>query len=433
MTILHLITTFPPLTETFVLREIRQLRRTGLNVIIGQLRPLHRTRATKDFDDLSKFVSGAGWFSLDMLRGFVFFGFRKPRQVLECLGITSRSFNQPKHFLKMLYVLLSAMRLAYRFRDVQIDLVRADFLHTEALAARFLKSLLGVPYGITAYTVFVYYNRAVLEEIVKNADFFVADTHQTKEFLLAMGVPPERVHLIRNGISLDEFPLRDSQAVADSPIILAAGYLNAKKGFHILLSACATLRERGARFKCVIIGDGDQRASLTKLKGTLGLDGSVEMLGYVTFAELKSWYYRASVFVMPSVVAVTGETDGLPTVVIEALASGLPVVGTYTAGIPDVVVDGVNGFLVPANASEPLADRIQILLEQKDLRMRFASAARRTIERGFTLNRKVELLRDLILGQIASRKPAAQADQSSATMINVPAGHQDRTTSETRS
>lgn len=404
MTILHLISTFPPLTETFVLREIRQLRKTGLNVIIGQLRPLHRTPPAKGFEDLSPLVNGAGWFSLEMLKSLAFFTLRKPRQLAECLRIVLGSFGQPQHFAKMLYVLLSSMRLGYSLRNFPIEFVRADFLHTQALAARFLKSLLGVPYGITAYTVVVYYKLAILEEITREAAFLVADTWQTKRFLLSMGVSPKMIHLIRNGVSPEEFPARNGLAAAGSAVILAVGSLIPKKGFDVLLRACAILHARGIQFRCVIIGDGSERQKLDNLKTSLGLDGCVEMLGYRTLAELRDWYYRATMLVMPSVVSSTGESDGLPTVVIEALASGLPVVGTETAAIPEIIQDGVNGFLVKTNAPEPLADQVQVLLERPDLREKFGCEGRRRVEQDFNLDRKVETLRDLIVGHMASKR-----------------------------
>jgi glycosyltransferase involved in cell wall biosynthesis len=298
----------------------------------------------------------------------------------------------------MIYILLSSMRLAYRFRRAEIGLVRADFLHTEALAARFLNVLLGLPYSLTVYTVFTHYPRSVIDELVGGASFLVADTIQAKEFLEGMDVRPERIHLIRNGVSMDEFPQRRGHEIAGLPIILGVGSLIPKKGFHVLLSACALLRQRGIGFRCVIIGDGYERKRLEDLIKTQGLVGSVEMLGYLSLSELKEWYYRATVLAMPSVISFVGETDGLPTVVVEAQASELPVVGTETGGIPEVIRDGLSGFLVPANAPEPLADRIQTLLERQDLRKSFGFEGRRFIGQQFSLERKVEALRDLILG-----------------------------------
>jgi glycosyltransferase involved in cell wall biosynthesis len=396
--ILHLLSTFPPLTYTFVLREIRALRAAGFDVAIGELRPLHRNRAARGFEDLEPFVSHARWFSPDMLRGLVFFVFRTPRRVLECLRIVFYCLSRPQYATKVIYILLSSMRLAYRFRSAEIGIVRADFLHTEALAARFLEIFLGLPYSLTVYTVFTHYPRRVIEELVGGASFLVADTIQAKEFLEAMDVQPERIHLIRNGVTMGEFPRRLGREVSGLPIVLGVGSLVPKKGFHVLLSACALLRQRGIRFRCVIIGDGCERKRLENLIETLGLTGSVEMLGYLSLAELRDWYYRANVFAMPSVVSPAGETDGLPTVVIEALASGLPVVGTETAGIPEVIRDGLNGFLVPANAPGPLADRIQRLLERLDLRESFGSEGRRLIEQQFSLEQKIEALRNSLLG-----------------------------------
>lgn len=396
MKILHLVSTFPPLTHTFVLREISLLRKSGLDVVIGELRPLHRNRPAEDFEELSPLVSRARWFSVDMFSGLFLFAFRKPDRLFECLRIALNSLSRPQYLTRVIYILFSSMRLAYRFRNAKLGLVQADFLHTEALAARFLKSLLGVPYALTVYTVFAHYPQTVVNGLVDEASFLVADTIQVRDFLKSLGVSPLRIHLVRNGISVSEFSRRARPQTPGPPIILGVGSLYPKKGFHVLLSACALLHQRGIEFRCVIIGDGGERKRLESLIETLGLTESVEMLGYLSFSELRDWYYRATVLAMPSVISPEGETDGLPTVVIEALASGLPVVGTETGGIPEVICDGLNGFLVSADAPEQLADRIQTLLERPDLRERFGLEGRRLIEQEFSLEGKIEMLRDLV-------------------------------------
>src|SRR5207249_2918204 len=120
--------------------------------------------------------------------------------------------------------------------------------------------------------------------------------------------------------------------------------LDPKKGFDVLLSACSILRLRGVEFQCVIVGDGRERQRLLTIRQRLGLENVVEMVGELSFEQVKPWYYKAAVFVMPSVVTLEGQTDGLPTVVVEAMASGLAIVGTETAGIPEAVQDGLNGF-----------------------------------------------------------------------------------------
>jgi len=417
--ILHLVSTFPPLTHTFVLREISLLRKSGLDVVIGELRPLHRNRPAEGFEDLNPFVDRARWFSLDMLSGLVFFAIRSPGQVFECLRIVLNSVSRPRYLIKIMFVLLSSIRLAYRFRKTGVALIRADFLHTEALAARFLGILLGRPYALIVYTVFTHYPTKVIFELVQAASFLIADTVQVKNFLEGMGIPPERIHLIRNGVSMSEFPERSKNVAPGVPVILGAGSLITKKGFHVLLAACAILRQRGVDFRCVIIGDGYERKRLTDLVAALGLGGTVEMPGYVSLAELRDWYYRAKVFVMPSIVSPEGETDGLPTVVVEALASGLPVVGTETASIPEAIHDGLNGFVVPAEAPAPLADRIRLLLEREGLREELGSRGREFVEREFCLERKIEAMSKLILGQ-ASAGGFAPGELPLAGLSNQP-------------
>ncbi len=385
--------------STFVLREVRQLRALGLKIVICQLRPLFGKMNLTGFEELSPLVVRPRWLSFATFKSIVYFMVRRPRLFLSYIGIVSRGVEEPKNLLKMSYVLLASMSLAYQLRGRSIRHVRAHFLHTEALAARLLSGFWEVPYSLTAHTVVNHFPRSIIEEIIKQASFMVADTHQVRCFLHSLGASVQCIYLIRNGVSIEEFPLRIHESASGPPIILAAGYLSPKKGFHNLLSACALLRERGVRFRCVLIGDGGERERLITLKRALGLDKQVEMLGNLSFVELRDWYYRSTAFVMPSLVAPDKSSDGLPTVVIEALASGLPVVGTDTAGIPDAVLDGVTGFLVPPNDPESIADRLQMLLSQPDLRVRLARDGRQLIEREFDLRQNAKALADLILLQ----------------------------------
>jgi len=406
--LLHVMSTFPPLSETFVMREIRQLQRSGWDVRIGQLRPLYRTPQATGFEDLRAAVSGASWLDSDMLVGLVFFSFRYPLRLSRCFGLICCSLSRPRDVGKMLYILLASLRLAYRFQGSEIDLIRAHFLHSEALAARFLSMLLEAPYSLTVYTTFALYRRSIIEEIVRGADFLVADTAQAKEFLQSLGGRAERIEIVYNSIRVEEFPRQVRRNSVHLPVVLGVGRLDPKKGYHVLLHACALLRRRGVRFQTVLIGEGTEKDRLMGLRRQLGLEGQVELLGKLPFEEVKPWYYRADVFVMPSVVTPQGDTDGLPTVVIEAMAASLPVVGTSTGGIPEAVREGITGFIVPANSPEALADRIQQLLEREDLRIQFGMEGRRVVERQFDLKCKADALTRLI-GQFTGSSPAAMA------------------------
>jgi glycosyltransferase involved in cell wall biosynthesis len=390
--ILHLVSAFPPLSETFVLREIRRLRADGWNIVIAPLRPLHKTPRAQGFEDLESCAIPVQWVSVDLLVGFLFILVSRPRQCWRCMRIISASLGRPVRFVKMLYTLMSVMRIAWRMRKASIELVRAHFLHTEALAARFIGMLLDIPYSVTVYTVFVELPGRVIHDIVSHAVFLVADTHQTEGFLKSFGVEPDRIHVVHNSVNIEEFPLRSSEKATGHPILLGVGRLDPKKGFDVLISACSILRERGVDFRCVIVGDGGEREKLLTMRASCRLEDHLELIGNLSFAEVKRWYYKATVFAMPSVVTSEGQTDGLPTVVIEAMASGLPIVGSLVAGIPEAVREGINGFLVPANEPEQLANRLQLLLEEEEVRLRFGRESRRIAEARFDLKRKTEKL-----------------------------------------
>jgi colanic acid/amylovoran biosynthesis glycosyltransferase len=396
-TVLQLVSASAVNPSTFVLREVRELRRMGFEVVLGQLRPLYKQMSANGFEELVSLVVRPLLWPPTILFAIAYFSFRRPRQLWGYLSLIFLGEAQFKNIAKMLYILLVAVAFSYRCRGYESVHVRGHFLHTEALAAHFVSGLLQAPYSITVHTVVVHFPPKVVDEVVRRASFVVADTLQVQQFLERLGVPSEHIRLIRNGLPLDDLKFRADRQRTDPPILLAAGYLVPKKGFDVLLSACGILLRRGIQFRCVIVGDGAERAKLEGLLRELGLQREVEMVGDVAFAELKEWYYRATIFIMPSVRLSDGATDGLPTVVIESLACGTPVIGTTTAAIPEVILHGKTGLLVPPNEPSAMADQILTLLSQEGLRSSLAHEGRRLIEKNFNVLRNSETLARLIL------------------------------------
>jgi len=388
--------TFPPYSETFVMREIRELRKQGWDIRIGCLRPLHRTPAATGFEDLEPFVIRVRWLSLDILQGLLLFCFARPGRILECIRLIVPALTKPISFAKLSYLLLASVRLAYRYRESPITLIRAHFLHSEVVGACFLSVLLQAPYSVTVYTTHVLFPESLIRRVVQGARFVVADTSQIQQFLQGFAREATHIHVVTNSVDISEFPKRCLGAVGSVPVILAVGRLDPKKGFHVLLEACALLRDRGLPFKAVVVGEGSERLRLTSLRKKLHLEDKVELLGRLSFEATKSWFYRSTLLAMPSVVTPTGDTDGLPTVVIEAMASGLPVVGTRIGAIPEAVLDGKTGFLVPANEPKLLADQMERLLTNESLRIQFGAEGRRRAVEKFDLPRKAEILSALI-------------------------------------
>jgi colanic acid/amylovoran biosynthesis glycosyltransferase len=395
---LNVVSIFPALTETFVIRELRAMREIGCDVVIGQLRPAGRRPTAAECGDLHSFVVRAELLSAPTCLGIVFFTARKPKLLSGFLRLAA-TYSDAGNMFKLIYILLASVNLAYRMRDAGISHVRGHHLHSEAVSAMFIAGLLDIPYSFTCHTTKIYYPRPVVEATIRRADFIVANISQVKEFLQALGARESQISIVRNGVSIAQFPRRYLTPVEGLPIILAVGRLDYKKGFHVLISACAALRDAGVRFRCVIVGDGNERANLLARRGALHLEDSVEFAGSLGFGDVQRCYEQATVLAVPSVVAPDGATDGLPTVIIEAFANGVPAVGSATAGIPEIIRNGVNGFVVAAGSARELADAIEEMLSNRELRSKFAAEARRTVERDFDLDHNVRVLADLMFGE----------------------------------
>ena len=391
MKYLNIVSVFPALTETFVYREIQSARRHGCEVVIAQLRDLNGPSAS-GFDDLRSTVVKARLWSASVLLGTFYFTGRKPRLWLGFLRMVLGSFPDTVSALKLAYILTVSIGLAYRLRNSGISHVRGHHLHSEAVASMFIGGLLELPYNFTCHTVKTYYPRGVIRETIRRASFVLANIDQVKRFLIEQGADPGRVHLVRGGVSLPAFPLHDAEPREDPSVILAVGRFDAKKGFDVLLSACSILRDRKVRFRCVLIGDGDEWGELVAMRRATGLEAHVQMPGSLTFDKVRQWHRRAALLAVPSVLAADGSTDGLPTVIIEAFACGVPVIGSAVGGIPDAIQDRVNGFLVKPGDADELANRIEVLLKDRELRLKFVHEARRTAECEFDLDRNVQSL-----------------------------------------
>jgi colanic acid/amylovoran biosynthesis glycosyltransferase len=175
---------------------------------------------------------------------------------------------------------------------------------------------------------------------------------------------------------LDLAPFVPANSSAAPPLIVAVGRLIVKKGFADLVRACRLLMERGKSFRCAIIGEGPLEQELGAQINQLGLQDCVELPGAKPQHEIREYLVAASVFVLPSVVDPDGGMDNLPTVIMEAMAAGLPVVSTATGGIPEMVIQNETGFLGPPGDTVALAGAIERLFDDIGL-------ARRLGERGF--------------------------------------------------
>ena len=196
---------------------------------------------------------------------------------------------------------------------------------------------------------------------------------------------------------------RRSEAGGD--LILAVGRLVEKKGFRDLIDACRMLKDRGVSFSSELVGDGPLRRDLETQIQALGLGDAVAIRGMLSEEDLIPVYAQAGIVVVPSVLAAGGDRDGLPNVILEAMALQVPVVSTSVSGIPEAVENGGTGILVEPGRPDALADGIERLLKDPGLRNRMGAKARARLEAEFDIRRNVRPLAELFDACIRRARP----------------------------
>jgi glycosyltransferase involved in cell wall biosynthesis len=223
----------------------------------------------------------------------------------------------------------------------------------------------------------------------QGGDLFIAVSQAIRAKALAQGYPPERTIVHHNGIDLARFSAMPGEREAG--LVLHVGRLVEKKGTRLLLDAVARVPEA----RLVILGDGPLRRPLERQAASLGLGGRVRFLGAQPPEEVARWMARASLLAAPSVTARDGDSEGLPTVVIEAAAAALPAIVSGHSGLPEAVVDGASGFVVPEGDAGALAARLSELLAAPALQARMGAAARIVAEERFDASRQAAALEEI--------------------------------------
>lgn len=231
-------------------------------------------------------------------------------------------------------------------------------------------------------------------ELRGRGTLFIAVSEFIRSRVLELGFPAERTRVHYIGVDTASFEPRVEND-DNPPTVLHVARLVEKKGTRYLLDAFAAIAAKHPRARVVVIGDGPLRGALEQHAATLGIGARVHWLGAVPHADVRARLSRASVFCLPSCTAADGDAEGLGLVLLEAAASGVPVVGTLHGGIPEAVIHGATGYLVPERDPSRLADALDALLSSSDLRRRLGAEARRFAQRRFDLHRQTRSLEEL--------------------------------------
>jgi len=393
--IAYVTTTFPTFAA-FLENEVARLHRRGVRLRVYTLRPL-RSNYQPDHEPLvplTRFVGSPldprGWF--DLLGWLV----RKPHVLVpECLRILWASRGSPYALAGHLLWLPAAARVATLAEREGFDRIHGAWAHFPASVAYLASRLTGKRFSMAGHAGSdLYRTQAFLRQKVNAADFVTTCVRGNRDMLRSLAGPAARVEWIYHGVDRARFD-GAGRARGEEPLLLCIGRLAETKGFDTAIKALGELRHRGFTPRLEMIGDGPDRPALAALARACGVESQVVFRGWIHQAELLPLYRRAWLLVAPSRVLANGRRDGIPNVIVEALAMGLPCAGTRAAGLEEAIEDGVNGVLAPPDDALALAAAIEPLLRDPARLDRMSEAARARVLGEFDADRNFERLWEL--------------------------------------
>jgi glycosyltransferase involved in cell wall biosynthesis len=427
----YVVKRYPRFSETFIVREILAHEEAGLEVEIYALRPpndghfqdlIARVRGRVNY----LYVPAEGQFpepvaGANLLASHFWRALWQAKEEVPCLWSALGEFR-----LEQARMLYQAVQLAREVHCKQIHHLHAPFASEATTVASLGARLAGISYSFTARAKDIFHETVQQEDfrsklrdaagVITISDFHLQYLRETYGPLAA------EVQRIYNGLDLEEFPYLSPHD--RTPQILAVGRLVDKKGFADLIDACGILAKRGRKFSCRIVGSGPLQAKLQSRIDQLVLHDRVALVGSLPQGEVIKEMQRAAALAAPCIVSPDGDRDGLPNVIQEALALGTPVVSTDVTGIPEVVRHLDTGVQVPQRNPKALADALERLLENADLRVQLASAGRRLIEAEFDIRRNTARRREIFRSAVAHAippwlKPGVQEDPIRAVAEKV--------------
>jgi colanic acid/amylovoran biosynthesis glycosyltransferase len=280
--------------------------------------------------------------------------------------------------------------------------IHSQWIHSGGTVGMYGAWLLGVPFSFTGHAADLYRERVALIDKVKRSEFVICISEFHRKFFLDLGARPEQLHTVYCGIDVTHFMPTERKASSNgSAHIVSSGRLVEKKGFLYLVEACRRLLERGVQFHCTIGGNGPQEAEIRAAISNCGLDDFVTLTGTaLTQEDLPIFLRNGDIYALPCVWAKDGDVDGLPQMLMEAMACGVPAISTNLVGIPDLIVNGKTGLLIEPNDADQLADALQRLIENPTEASRMAAAGRSAILDKFEINEALKPLAALFRVQL---------------------------------
>jgi colanic acid/amylovoran biosynthesis glycosyltransferase len=398
MLIVYILDGFPSDSEYFILNEISELIGKGLDIRIVAIRKGRGWQSAAARYTGNAVLYDRHFFSPVKLIAHLYLLFSAPGKYLEVISDVAAQWRfSPVSLAKGLTRFSIGVYFLFLLRKIPVDHLHAHFSSVPADIAMIMSGLSGKGFSCSAHARDIYTaDQKSLIRKIDRAQFFITCTASNKRFLerLSCGTSRKVFH-VYHGIDLASWPAKSPNRPGGEPSgvrLLTVSRLVAKKGIIYLLEAVKMLRDLGIGVNCVIIGDGPLHQLFERYRDVNGLHANIHLHGALPQSEVKSFYRSADIFVLPSVIAADGDRDGLPNVLMEALAVGIPVVTTSISAIPELVIHGLTGMLVPDRSPDGIRDAILRLLQDKELYERISRNGRRKVEEEFNIQASTDQL-----------------------------------------
>lgn len=380
---------YPRISETFIINEIRVLEQMGFRLAIISMRPPRELIRHACVDEIKAPVFYLPEHFFRNLHLFLFhalcFALRRPREFATAFAYMLTRIPGSSSKVACVKHLFQAAILAQTFlRDQPIIHVHAHFAHSPTSVAQYVSMLTDLPFSFTAHAKDIYTQLPDrLRDKLERAAFVVTCTQHNKAALETIA-PTVQVHCVYHGIELSRFspPARPASAEPPYTILTVARFVE-KKGLPTVLAALAMLKAQGLAFRYVLVGDGPQKAALLREIARLELEDVVDLPGTLTHEEVIGLYRQAHCFVLGCKIAKDGDRDGIPNVIAEAMAMGVPVAATRVSAIPELALHEQTALLCASGDAAGLAEAIRRLLTDDTLRERLIPAARQRVQTVF--------------------------------------------------
>ncbi|ABB24236.1 glycosyltransferase family 4 protein [Pelodictyon luteolum] len=399
-TIAYLCSEYPAVSHTFIFREIESLRQAGILVHtatirrtsnLGLMTASEQDEAKRTFAVITEPLPA-------IFKAHAKSLIRNPAGYLRMAAAALKpAFTGPCKPIKAVAYFIEAGILLEWLHGLSITHVHEHFGNPTAIVAMLMKTYGGISYSISVHGPDIFYqiDSAMLDEKVRHASFVRCISHYCRSQIMRISPSSmwEKHHIVRCGVDPDTW-LPRPEPDNEVPQLLCVGRLVPAKGQHILLNACALLKNEGVRFHLTLIGDGPDRTSLEQFSREHGLEGAVKFTGIQGQDKVREWYDMADMFILASFA------EGVPVVLMEAMAKEIPVISTRITGIPELIEHGHNGLLATPADTEDLARKIRTLIEDPEMRKRLGREGRKSVERRYNQhinnNKMVDLFKQAV-------------------------------------